>query len=106
MVALLLLAPQARAAEIGIASTWTTERWGRTTASGIPYRASSLTAAHKRLPFGTRVEVTSLGSGKTVIVKITDRGPYRRGRVIDLTPAAARQINSDGLTKVALRVLP
>ena len=102
---LLLLAGRVEAAEVGLASTWTTERWGRTTASGIPYKANSLTAAHKRLPFGTKVEVTNRENGRQVVVKITDRGPYRRGRVIDLTPAAAKQIGSDGLTKVALRVL-
>jgi rare lipoprotein A len=57
------------------------------------------------LPFGTRVEVTNVETGRSVVVRINDRGPYIRGRVIDLTPAGARAIGSSGLAPVRLTVL-
>lgn len=69
---------------------------GNNTASGEIFDMNSLTAAHKTLPFGTIVEVTSLSTGKTVEVKITDRGPYGPGRVIDLSSAAFEQLASLG----------
>jgi rare lipoprotein A len=62
----------------------------------------ALTAAHRTLPFGTKVRVTHGKSGKSVIVTITDRGPFLRGRVIDLTPAAARLLGISGLAPVLL----
>lgn len=65
---------------------------GTRTASGIPFRNESLTAAHKKLPFGTRVQVTHRKNGRSVIVTITDRGPFIRGRCIDLSPVSARAI--------------
>ena len=55
--------------------------------------ASALTRAHRTLPFGTKVLVTNVGNGKTVVVCITDRGPYRRGRIIDVSRAAARELD-------------
>jgi rare lipoprotein A len=61
-----------------------------------------LTAAHRTLPFGTKVRVTGK-SGKSVIVTITDRGPFLRGRIIDLTPAAARVLGISGLAPVTLQ---
>ena len=83
--------------EIGIASVYSEEK----TANG----ASALTAAHKTLPFGTWVRVTNLQNGLSVIVRINDRGPYIRGRIIDLTPAGAQAIGSAGLARVQLTVL-
>lgn len=68
-------------------------RNGRKTASGRPYDKNKLTAAHKTLPFGTIVKVTNKKNGKTVDVEITDRGPFKKGRVIDLSVAAAREID-------------
>jgi rare lipoprotein A len=62
-----------------------------------------LTAAHRTLPFGTRVTVTSLHNGRSVVVRIVDRGPFVRGRIIDLSPAAARAIGMDGLARVTVR---
>lgn len=62
---------------------------GRRTASGEPYDMHALTAAHPTLPFGTRVRVRSLANGKEVDVRITDRGPFGKGRIIDLSRAAA-----------------
>jgi rare lipoprotein A len=76
-------------AETGIASFY----GGGHTASGEAAGQTRLTAAHRTLPFGTNVLVTNMGNGKTVVVRITDRGPYRRGRIIDVSTAAARELD-------------
>ena len=89
------------ATETGIASVYSGEK----TANGEYAHASALTAAHKSLPFGTKVRVTNLHNGRSVIVRINDRGPYISGRIIDLTPAGARAIGSAGLAQVELTVL-
>jgi rare lipoprotein A len=65
---------------------------GRTAASGETYNQNAMTAAHKTLPFGTKVKVVNQKTGKSVTVKINDRGPYHGGRVIDLSKAAASQL--------------
>ncbi len=65
---------------------------GTQTASGIPLKDNAMTAAHKTLPMGTRVRVTNRKNGKSVIVKITDRGPYVKGRIIDVTKGVARKL--------------
>ena len=75
------------------------------TASGERSRPALLTAAHKTLPFGTLVEVTNRTNGRSLVVRINDRGPFVAGRVIDLTPAAARVLKFDGVVPVTLRVL-
>ena len=75
------------------------------TASGERSRPAVLTAAHKTLPFGTLVEVTNRQNGRSIVVRINDRGPYIDGRVIDLTPAGALALKFDGLTSVILRVI-
>ena len=76
---------------------------GRRTASGaLLDTRHALTAAHRTLPFGSRVIVTHLGNGRSVGVVITDRGPFIRGRCIDLTRAAANAIGMDGLAKVTV----
>ena len=87
----------------GIASIYNYE--GNQTASGESAQPGVLTAAHRTLPFGTRVQVTNLNNGKTVIVRINDRGPFVGGRVIDLTPAAAQILDFSGLTPVSLAVV-
>ena len=71
------------------------------------FNTEQLTAAHKSLPFGTKVRVTNVSNGKSVIVKINDRGPFIKGRVIDLSKAAFREIEniSKGVTKVKLEIL-
>jgi rare lipoprotein A len=71
------------------------------------FNQSALTAAHRSLPFGTRVRVTNLNTGQQVIVRINDRGPYSGGRIIDLSAAAARQIGlmGAGVGPVQLEVL-
>jgi rare lipoprotein A len=85
----------------GIASVYS----GGRTANGEVAAAGGLTAAHRSLPFGTMVKVTNSGTGRSVVVRINDRGPFVRGRVIDLTPAAARAIGFNGLAPVTLSVI-
>jgi rare lipoprotein A len=87
-------------AEAGIASVYGYN--GGKTASGERANPHQLTAAHKSLPFGTMVHVTNKHNGRTVTVRINDRGPFVRGRVIDLTPAAAHQLGFSGLAPVTL----
>ncbi len=65
----------------------------------------ALTAAHRTLPFGTKVKVTNIGNGQSVIVRINDRGPYIKGRIIDLTPAGAKAIGCSGLARVQVAVV-
>jgi rare lipoprotein A len=75
------------------------------TASGDAFSPQKLTAAHRTLPFGTMVRVTNVRNGRTVVVRINDRGPFTKGRVIDLTPAAASQLKFFGLVPVTLEVI-
>ncbi len=93
--------PSMASAENGVASVYSGEK----TANGEYAHATAFTAAHKTLPFGTFVEVTNKENGRSVIVRINDRGPYIAGRIIDLTPAGAKAIGSDGLVPVTLTVL-
>jgi rare lipoprotein A len=90
-------------AQSGIASIYTTAE-GTKTASGRRLSNGALTAAHKSLKFGTKVRVTNKKNGRSVVVTITDRGPFVRGRVIDLTPAGARALGFNGLAPVTLAV--
>jgi len=90
-------------AQSGIASVYAYKS-GRT-ANGEHTQSSALTAAHRTLPFGTKVRVTNRKNGRSVVVRINDRGPFVRGRVIDLTPAGARTLGFSGLAPVALAVL-
>ncbi len=78
---------------------------GRRTASGERFNQNVMTAAHPRLPFGTRVRVTNHRSGRSVVVRINDRGPFIRGRIIDLSRASAHSIGLAGLSSVTLTVL-
>jgi rare lipoprotein A len=87
----------------GIASIYSTDS-GSQTASGQRLNPKALTAAHRTLPFGTKVRVTNKKNGRAVLVTINDRGPFIRGRVIDLTPAGARELGFSGLTQVALTI--
>jgi rare lipoprotein A len=94
-------------AQTGIASWYGGYFHGRTTASGARYNMHSMTAAHKTLPFNCTVKVTNHSNGKSTIVKITDRGPFIPGRIIDLSYAAAKEIGvaSAGTSRVTLEVL-
>jgi rare lipoprotein A len=93
--------PMIASAQDGIASVYSGER----TANGEHASASGLTAAHKSLPFGTQVRVTNHQTGRSVVVRINDRGPFVRGRIIDLTPAGARALGIDGLAHVSVEVV-
>jgi rare lipoprotein A len=95
------------AALTGQASWYGKPHHGRRTTSGEIYDMNKLTAAHRTLPFGTRVLVTNLDNGRTVEVRINDRGPFRRDRVLDLSYAAARQLGAvgEGVIPVNLRLL-
>ena len=75
---------------------------GQRTASGERFNPAGFTAAHRTLPFGTRVVVTNLRTNKHVVVRINDRGPFVRGRIIDLMPAAARALGMAGLAHITL----
>lgn len=89
-------------------ASWYGKRFdGRRTASGERFRASRLTAAHPSLAFGTRVRVTNEANGRSVAVRINDRGPHARGRVIDLSRAAAARLHMirSGVAPVSLRLL-
>jgi peptidoglycan lytic transglycosylase len=90
----------------GVASWYGLVFHGRKTASGERFNQHELTAAHKNLPLGTKATVTNLKNGKTVEVEINDRGPYVRGRILDLSKAAAEQLGmkNAGITRVRLVV--
>ena len=85
----------------GVASVYSTES-GSGTASGQKLNPQALTAAHRTLPFGSKVKVTNKHNGRSVVVTINDRGPFVRGRVIDVTPAAARVLGFSGLAQVSI----
>jgi len=89
-------------AETGIASVYAYS--GGKTASGERANPGGFTAAHRTLKFGTQVRVTNRRNGRNVVVRINDRGPFVRGRVIDITPAAARALGFSGLASVTLDI--
>lgn len=91
LVTVCILCPASVHTERGLASVYNYEG-GRRTASGERTNPAGLTAAHRTLPFGSIVKVTNTRNGRTVYVRINDRGPFRRGRVIDLTPAGAKAL--------------
>ena len=95
--------------EVGKASWYSTScnRGGTKTSSGKKLDNKAMTAAHKTLPFGTKVKVTNIKNGKSQVVIITDRGPYKKGRVIDVTKAAADKLGfkNSGIASVKLEVI-
>ncbi|MBP6125091.1 MAG: septal ring lytic transglycosylase RlpA family protein [Leptotrichiaceae bacterium] len=97
----------AKVYQTGIASFYGGKWHGKRTANGEIFDTYSLTAAHKTLPFNTKVKVTNLNNGKSVIVRINNRGPYSKGRVIDLSTAAFTKIErkSKGITRVKLEII-
>ncbi|MGI9356811.1 MAG: septal ring lytic transglycosylase RlpA family protein [Rhizobiaceae bacterium] len=92
-------------AQTGSASWYALD--GRMTANGERMNSRRMTAAHRRLPFGTRIRVTNLRNGKSVVVRINDRGPFAKGRVLDVSKAAARRLGflGRGHTRVKISVL-
>src|SRR3954469_15935559 len=93
---------EARSVQSGGASWYGPGFHGRRTASGERFNSRALTAAHRSLPFGSRVRVTNERTGRSVVVRINDRGPFVGGRVIDLSKAAAQAVGISGVGKVKL----
>jgi rare lipoprotein A len=93
--------------ETGMASFYNDKFEGRSTASGAPYKQKKMTAAHRTLPFNTRIKVTNLSNKKTVVVTNNDRGPFVKDRVLDLSKAAAIKLDfiDKGVTKVKWQVV-
>ena len=93
--------------QYGKASYYGDEFHGRKTSSGEIYDKWKYTCAHRKLPFGTKVRVTNLANNKTVIVRVNDRGPFVKGRIIDLSFVAAREIGmlKAGVVKVKVEVI-
>jgi rare lipoprotein A len=92
----------------GMASFYGKEFNGRRTASGEKFNMNKYTAAHRTLPFGAMVRVTNLANGKSVVVRVNDRGPFARGRIIDISLAAARDIGLEriGTGRVRIEIVP
>jgi len=93
--------------EVGIASWYGPGFDGNFTANGEVYDMNGISAAHKTLPFGTIVRVVEFSTGKSIVVRINDRGPFIEGRIIDLSKGAARELGiiDKGITKVGLRII-
>jgi len=92
---------------VGLASWYGQRHHGRSTASGETYDMHRLTAAHRTLPFGTRLRVTSVENGRSVVVRVNDRGPHVAGRLLDLSFAAAKALGmvGNGVARVEVVVL-
>jgi rare lipoprotein A len=102
------LSPEISSKELeGIASWYGPDFHGRRTANGEIYNMYGMTAAHKTLPFDTMLRVTNLENGRSVVVRVNDRGPYAKGRIIDLSKSAAEKIGmiGPGTARVRLEVL-
>ncbi|MCD1639128.1 septal ring lytic transglycosylase RlpA family protein [Pseudomonas stutzeri] len=99
---------QDRFTQSGKASYYARMHHGQRTANGETHDQNAMVAAHRSLPFGTRVRVTNQQNGKQVIVRINDRGPFRRGRIIDVSRAAAAQLDmlERGVVRVRIETLP
>ena len=99
------VAPGARI--VGFASWYGQRHHGLATASGEAFDMNKLTAAHRTMPFGTRLRVTNVGNGRSVVVRVNDRGPWANDRVLDVSRAAAKALGmiGDGVTKVEIVVL-
>lgn len=94
-----------RSGTVGLASWYSDALHGRTTANGETYDRAALTAAHRSLPFGTRVRVTRIETGEDVVVRINDRGPFVEGRIIDLSRRAAEALGMIDAGVVRVRVV-
>ena len=103
LLAVTIAAP-AKAFTTGVASYY---KSGRVTANGEAFKPMGLTAAHRKLPFGTFLKVTNLRSGKSVIVRVNDRGPFIKGRILDLSLGAAKVIGltNSGVAKISYTIV-
>ncbi len=99
--------PDKKLVEVGQASWYGQKFHGKPTASGEPYSMFSMTAAHPTLPFNSKIKVTNLENGKVVYVRINDRGPYVKGRILDVSKSAARKLGFDqkGIATIQLEAL-
>jgi rare lipoprotein A len=88
----------------GIASYYGQKFHGRKTASGERYSHTAMTAAHRSAPFGSQIRVTNLANGRSVVVRVNDRGPWVRGRIVDVSGVAARQLGMTGRGLTRVRV--
>ena len=100
-------APLPHEAQVGSASYLADSLAGRRTASGRLFDPARLTAAHRTLPFGTRIRVTNLANGRHIMLTVVDRGPFRAGRIVDVSPRAARELGfyRAGLARVRVEVV-
>ncbi len=105
LITLSIVSCSPKITERGKASYYHDKFQGRTTANGEKYKKGKLTAAHRTLPFGTKVKVINQSNGKKVRVRINDRGPFVGGRIIDLSKKAARRIDmmDAGVTEVKIK---
>ena len=87
--------------QTGIASWYGSESVSKT-ANGEKFKPNGISAAHKTLPLGTKIKVTNLENGKSLFLKVNDRGPYKSGRIIDLSKGAAKKLGIEGLSKVEI----
>jgi rare lipoprotein A len=98
--------PGSSVTHVGVASYYGREFAGRRTASGERYDPHRLTAAHRSLPFGTRVRVTNLDNGRSIVVRVNDRGPQRRDRIMDVSSRAAERLGFAGAGLARVRIDP
>ncbi len=100
-------APKYRSSQIGYTSYYAHKFHGRPTASGEIYDMNGLSAAHRELPLGTIIRVTHLGNGKSVVVKVNDRGPFVDGRILDLSLGAAKKLDmvNEGVARVKIEIV-
>jgi rare lipoprotein A len=105
IVLLMFITSEVSLAQTGTASWYGPGFHGKKTASGQTFNTHAYTAAHKNIAFGSKVKVTNLKNKKSVLVTITDRGPFVRGRIIDLSQAAKNAIGMGGTAPVSLQVV-
>lgn len=101
-------APARAPAQTGVASYYGAEFAGKATASGEPHRPQAMTAASPTLPLGTAAKVTNAETGRSVAVEVNDRGPYAKGRILDVSPRAAERLGmkEEGVARVVVQPLP
>jgi len=99
-------APGTSGVRVGVASYYGRELAGRPTASGERYDPGRLTAAHRTLPFGTRLRVLNLENGRSVVVRVNDRGPRRKDRILDVSYRAAKRLGFSGAGLARVRIEP
>ena len=105
LLLLTILSSNVLAEQVGIASWYGIPHHGRKTASGERYNMHGLSAAHRHIKLGTMIKVTNLDNNKSVVVKVNDRGPFAKGRILDLSLGAKQQLAMSGTAKVKIEIL-